>query len=162
MLMICSQHEARQSGLFLFPVVWTGVSREREDPTRPPFYIWWLTLVARRAASLPSLSVFLQSLSAHVPPFHEGNCTFYMATGFQDNKHKSCQPSKVLVHGTMSIPAHFIGQSKLQDPTQSQHGWGYECHLFAKNCGRFKIHRSYGVLSALKNISNILSLSIIK
>lgn len=115
MLMICSQHEARQSGLFLFPVVWTGVSHEREDPTRPPFYIWWLTLVARRAASLPSLSVFLQSLSAHVPPFHEGNCTFYMATGFQDNKHKSCQPSKVLVHGTMSIPAHFIGQSKLQD-----------------------------------------------
>ena len=33
MLMICSQREARQSGLSLFPVVWTGVSNEREDPT---------------------------------------------------------------------------------------------------------------------------------
>ena len=54
MLMICSQREARQSGLSLFPVVWTEVSHEHEDPTWLPFHIWWLNLVAGRAASLPS------------------------------------------------------------------------------------------------------------
>jgi len=45
-----------------------------------------------------------------------------MATGFQDGKHKSCQPSEVLVHGTMSLPAHFIGQSKLQGQPRASMG----------------------------------------
>lgn len=70
----------------------------------------------------PFVTPILQSLSGHGPSFREGDCTFYMATGFQDGKHKSCQASEGQGCGTMSLPAHSIGQSKLQGQPRASTG----------------------------------------